>query len=109
MRAQSPIKNVIAVIQQMLRRDGGCNRPCGLAHIVHPLLGGQMLKHHLELGKASTQRNHHPLNKSGLTVKDINLRISDRSEEHTSELQSRGHLVCRLLLEKKKNNNINLQ
>src|SRR5437870_8925568 len=28
-----------------------------------------------------------------------------RSEEHTSELQSRGHLVCRLLLEKKKGNN----
>src|SRR5207253_5627536 len=31
-----------------------------------------------------------------------NLRIATRSEEHTSELQSRGHLVCRLLLEKKK-------
>src|SRR5690625_6580142 len=28
---------------------------------------------------------------------------TERSEEHTSELQSRGHLVCRLLLEKKKN------
>src|SRR5690554_6968143 len=28
--------------------------------------------------------------------------IDDRSEEHTSELQSRPHLVCRLLLEKKK-------
>src|SRR5690625_6635845 len=28
-----------------------------------------------------------------------------RSEEHTSELQSRGHLVCRLLLEKKKTYN----
>src|SRR5437870_11151568 len=28
---------------------------------------------------------------------------TSRSEEHTSELQSRGHLVCRLLLEKKKN------
>src|SRR5437870_9087094 len=27
--------------------------------------------------------------------------VEDRSEEHTSELQSRGHLVCRLLLEKK--------
>src|SRR5690625_5581383 len=27
--------------------------------------------------------------------------LMDRSEEHTSELQSRGHLVCRLLLEKK--------
>src|SRR5437660_5298421 len=30
-----------------------------------------------------------------------------RSEEHTSELQSRGHLVCRLLLEKKKKNRRN--
>src|SRR5690625_6875213 len=29
-----------------------------------------------------------------------------RSEEHTSELQSRGHLVCRLLLEKKKKKQI---
>src|SRR5437870_11458706 len=28
--------------------------------------------------------------------------MTRRSEEHTSELQSRGHLVCRLLLEKKK-------
>src|SRR5690625_6503636 len=28
--------------------------------------------------------------------------VFPRSEEHTSELQSRGHLVCRLLLEKKK-------
>src|SRR5690625_6351154 len=33
------------------------------------------------------------------TVADLNV----RSEEHTSELQSRGHLVCRLLLEKKNN------
>src|SRR2546422_8566262 len=31
--------------------------------------------------------------------------IADRSEEHTSELQSRLHLVCRLLLEKKKKKN----
>src|SRR3712207_8399293 len=32
------------------------------------------------------------------------LRARPRSEEHTSELQSRQYLVCRLLLEKKKNN-----
>src|SRR5690625_6559541 len=31
-----------------------------------------------------------------------NATIDNRSEEHTSELQSRGHLVCRRLLEKKK-------
>src|SRR5215208_1093169 len=34
------------------------------------------------------------------------LRRRPRSEEHTSELQSRGHLVCRLLLEKKKKKKI---
>src|SRR5438105_5660070 len=33
---------------------------------------------------------------------------SDRSEEHTSELQSRVDLVCRLLLEKKKKNRIRI-
>src|SRR3712207_7059665 len=33
-----------------------------------------------------------------------NLWSKERSEEHTSELQSRQYLVCRLLLEKKKNN-----
>src|SRR5690625_5925782 len=32
----------------------------------------------------------------------IFLTLTSKSEEHTSELQSRGHLVCRLLLEKKK-------
>src|SRR5690625_6328952 len=52
-------------------------------------------------------------NSPGYDIKVIgNLKIGDywdfrllpgfRSEEHTSELQSRGHLVCRLLLEKKK-------
>src|SRR5256884_1853931 len=33
------------------------------------------------------------------------MRLPRRSEEHTSELQSRLHLVCRLLLEKKKKTN----
>src|SRR5690606_40303823 len=34
---------------------------------------------------------------------DLAVGVSFRSEEHTSELQSRENLVCRLLLEKKKN------
>src|SRR3989442_4389713 len=42
----------------------------------------------------------------GDVIGDLNSRRGDiegmRSEEHTSELQSRPHLVCRLLLEKKK-------
>src|SRR5690625_5722719 len=40
--------------------------------------------------------------KSQFTFMTVATIISSRSEEHTSELQSRGHLVCRLLLEKKK-------
>src|SRR3712207_6942533 len=35
--------------------------------------------------------------------------VGHRSEEHTSELQSRQYLVCRLLLEKKKNNHHEIQ
>src|SRR5260370_30143381 len=38
-----------------------------------------------------------------VNVYDNSIRYNDRSEEHTSELQSHLNLVCRLLLEKKKN------
>src|SRR5437870_13281112 len=44
--------------------------------------------HRTHLQNEAAQQHQHP--------------IAVRSEEHTSELQSRGHLVCRLLLEKKK-------
>src|SRR5215813_15659809 len=37
----------------------------------------------------------------------VRSRCPSRSEEHTSELQSRPHLVCRLLLEKKKKTTLN--
>src|SRR2546429_1892822 len=39
----------------------------------------------------------------GAEVDGLDRALQPRSEEHTSELQSRLHLVCRLLLEKKKN------
>src|SRR3712207_8103808 len=59
----------------------------------------QVLSFHLcpEFGDGSLDvRAHLPIIDSDPAV---------RSEEHTSELQSRQYLVCRLLLEKKKNNN----
>src|SRR5437870_8515173 len=46
------------------------------------------------------RRKSRPSNGEGSTRRRS--RYFPRSEEHTSELQSRGHLVCRLLLEKKK-------
>src|SRR2546429_2424291 len=42
---------------------------------------------------------HHPITRTNRTC---GFSLNTRSEEHTSELQSRLHLVCRLLLEKKK-------
>src|SRR3712207_9261499 len=39
---------------------------------------------------------------TGVLVLDAEVGVGHRSEEHTSELQSRQYLVCRLLLEKKK-------
>src|SRR5438552_13942608 len=48
-----------------------------------------------EVGIRPTIRSSHPPSQL------IQLRQSERSEEHTSELQSPDHLVCRLLLEKK--------
>src|SRR5690606_40801698 len=43
-----------------------------------------------------------PAEQSALTFNSQSINSGNRSEEHTSELQSRENLVCRLLLEKKK-------
>src|SRR5690554_4131087 len=48
-----------------------------------------------------TRRETEFLMASG-SLRMVDYSVSPRSEEHTSELQSRPHLVCRLLLEKKK-------
>src|SRR5438309_8158339 len=64
------------------------------------------------LGSSSTRRMTSPKarRKSRRSVKKSHARALNmstnyrRSEEHTSELQSQFHLVCRLLLEKKKKN-----
>src|SRR5438045_9642803 len=47
------------------------------------------------------------INANDESDKDPTVFEIERSEEHTSELQSLRHLVCRLLLEKKKKKNIN--
>src|SRR2546428_3657794 len=49
---------------------------------------------------AGLQQINHLVEQSGLLGALLNEMV-DRSEEHTSELQSRSDLVCRLLLEKK--------
>src|SRR3712207_7366423 len=56
-------------------------------------LGG-LVDERLGLLEAEAGRGAHDLD-------DLDLLVAGRSEEHTSELQSRQYLVCRLLLEKK--------
>src|SRR5690625_5554869 len=59
------------------------------------------------LERIETWRREHKWSANRITYELVEFgfsinRRTVRSEEHTSELQSRGHLVCRLLLEKKK-------
>src|SRR2546427_5850501 len=58
---------------------------CGEAHAV-AMLGLLVARHRVRVGENE----------------DAVIAVDDRSEEHTSELQSQSNLVCRLLLEKKK-------
>src|SRR5690625_5913084 len=51
----------------------------------------------------SSNELYNTLPKLVIYLANCNANVLFRSEEHTSELQSRGHLVCRLLLEKKNN------
>src|SRR3712207_8946861 len=75
-----------------------------------PILRGRL--HHLGSGAlrsaAAGRRQRHRRRHAGLGPRarrddgrDLRDRQRERSEEHTSELQSRQYLVCRLLLEKK--------
>src|SRR5690625_6330004 len=58
--------------------------------------------------RSVTEKPPAPASQAGTTLTSLGARTitlrTSRSEEHTSELQSRGQLVCRLLLEKKKDN-----
>src|SRR5690625_6347015 len=61
-----------------------------LASAIHFIIN--RIPDHLRIENPDLRMNRLPIGWSG----------SQRSEEHTSELQSRGHLVCRLLLENQK-------
>src|SRR5690625_5899420 len=86
----------------------------GATSFVGKLTAQYLVDTHPELAIAVAGRNESKLQelahtsgiKLPILVADASrideLRELTRSEEHTSELQSRGHLVCRLLLEKKK-------
>src|SRR2546427_2638395 len=61
------------------------------------------------IGTSQHHRGVDPAESEGVGEHDVRRRRPARSEEHTSELQSQSNLVCRLLLEKKKNQHTNSQ
>src|SRR5947209_9520756 len=68
--------------------DGGCSMTCGVLAFFSELAR--------QISQPMTPRTATAITSISRT------RLPSRSEEHTSELQSRQYLVCRLLLEKKK-------
>src|SRR2546430_8384135 len=58
------------------------------------------------LFRSSVEGEIDPLTGYVMDIQRLKELVTERSEEHTSELQSQSNLVCRLLLEKKKKKNV---
>src|SRR5258708_40940 len=82
---------------QLRSIDGGKRRPQGVPGIAQDACSNPLTTHSLAPALIA------PLAETGKIRKRARPTQRHRSEEHTSELQSPDHLVCRLLLEKKKN------
>src|SRR3712207_8049333 len=67
---------------------------------------GQRVRQRLGIGRRGRGRLRRIGRRHAWTLALLGAAVEGRSEEHTSELQSRQYLVCRLLLEKKKTNGI---
>src|SRR5690606_41211403 len=82
-----------------ISRDGWW-RPVG--HTTAALPGPAEYAKHQGRMQSSGQKRGHQRRDAGRGRGHVRQHLLERSEEHTSELQSRENLVCRLLLEKKK-------
>src|SRR3712207_8372542 len=94
-----PPRSTLFPYTTLFRSDGPARPPrAGVRRVRgHPRLGAQRSRAVVDRGGAGAWS---ALGPSRCSPPD------DRSEEHTSELQSRQYLVCRLLLEKKKKTHI---
>src|SRR3712207_7431168 len=94
-----PPRSTLFPYTTLFRSHGGQQGIGGLgAHLLRRLPAAQRVQDHV------ARVVGHPLPAGGLPEVAVAARV--RSEEHTSELQSRQYLVCRLLLEKKKKTKI---
>src|SRR5690606_41645753 len=91
-----PTRRSSDLLLQAVQRDAIVHRVEASRQVAHLLRPSASPDHPGVLPNLRLEPPHHALDELGK---------AERSEEHTSELQSRENLVCRLLLEKKKRNN----
>ena len=90
--ANTACKNGIAVVQQMVRCEGGAHKAVGCHHIVGGVFGGDVFEHNFEFRKITAQRNQLRLNEGGFAVKQIDVAAG----HFTMHQQQHAHLLHRL-------------
>src|SRR5258705_1307396 len=89
-KSKTPKESIVSMTELVLPND---------TNTLNNLMGGRLM-HWMDVVSAIAGQKHSNSTVVTASVDNISFRL--RSEEHTSELQSLRHLVCRLLLEKKK-------
>src|SRR2546422_2731330 len=91
-------EDLVKIVARIVELNNGKGSPDDIDHLGNRRVRavGELIQSQFRVGLLRMER-----------VVRERMSIVERSEEHTSELQSRLHLVCRLLLEKKKKNSIN--
>src|SRR5690625_204804 len=98
----APIESLQIVVDRLRLRSEHRQRLSESIETALEAGNGRVLLLNLDAQTPVEQTPNAPEQKSGASADGAAAQQPTRSEEHTSELQSRGHLECRLLLEKKK-------
>src|SRR3712207_7192498 len=95
-----PPRSTLFPYTTLFRSSGADRAVRPIERVAHEGVGhAEPLAGRASLAGGEDRRHHAP---AAVHHRAARVAVPDRSEEHTSELQSRQYLVCRLLLEKKK-------
>ena len=73
MRADAAAKDGVAVVEQVVRGNGGADRPLGLGHVLRRFAGGDVLKHHFERREIAPQGDELGVDEHRLAVKQVDI------------------------------------
>ncbi|MNS69597.1 hypothetical protein D3C72_1029140 [compost metagenome] len=97
MGTDAALENLVAVVQQMMRRDGGGDRAFRFGHVLRRILGGDVLEHDGQGREGAAQRAHHALDEDGFAVENVDFRVRHfavHEEGHAHFLHHFEHLVA---------------